>query len=142
MSNFLRNVCEAEKADPEHKNTICISYDNLCELFKQHESDTKVKIMKCPQCSEVLVEPRETEKYCERCGYPEENRCEFTLIEIKSYLREMFQKQNCADDVQIENYRLACAYNLLTDDSLGIAKFCDDGKVVMSDINKFQDAPM
>ena len=84
--------------------------------------------MNCPQCNSILVEPRESEKYCEDCGFPEENRCEFSLVEIKAYLRSMFQKQNCVEDVRIENHSLACAYNLLIDDKCGIAQFCDDGK--------------
>jgi len=49
-------------------------------------------------------------------------------VEIKAYLRSMFQKQNCAEDVRIENHSLACAYNLLIDDKHGITQFCDDGK--------------
>lgn len=84
--------------------------------------------MNCPQCEETLVEPRDSEKYCEQCGYPDENRCEFTLVEVKAYLRSMFKKQGCVEDVRIENERLACAYNLLADQKYGIAKFCDDGK--------------
>ena len=56
----------------------------------------KVRIMKCPQCTNTLVEPRDLEKHCENCGYPEENRCEFTLVEVKAYLRSMFQKQPMA----------------------------------------------
>lgn len=84
--------------------------------------------MECPQCKSTLVEPRDSEKYCEDCGFPDENRCVFTLVEIKAYLRSMLQNQSCAEDVQAENHRLACAYNLLTDDKLGIAQFCDDDK--------------
>lgn len=84
--------------------------------------------MKCPQCNEVLVEPRDHEKYCEECGYPDENRATFTLVEIKAYLRSMFGKINCSEDVNPSNHRLACAYNLLLDEHHGIAKFCDDGK--------------
>jgi hypothetical protein len=30
--------------------------------------------MNCPQCNETLIEPRGDTKYCEECGYPEENR--------------------------------------------------------------------
>ena len=84
--------------------------------------------MKCPQCNSVLVEPRGLEKYCEECGFPDENRAKFTLIEIKAYLRSMFEKQNCMDDIRPHNHRLACAYNLLLDERLGIVKFCDDEK--------------
>ena len=98
--------------------------------------------MQCPQCESKLVEPRESEKYCEKCGYPDENRCEFTLIEIKAYLRSMFQGQSCAEDVRIENHRLACAYNLLTDESLGIARFCDDGKADKLTLTSFAHAKM
>ena len=84
--------------------------------------------IKCPQCGNLLVSPRGSDKYCENCGFPEENRCEFSLIEVKAYLRSMLKKQNCFDDIVIENHSLACAYNLLTDDNHGIAKFCDEGK--------------
>lgn len=83
--------------------------------------------MKCPQCENTLVEPRDSDKYCETCGFPDENRCEFSLVEIKAYLRSMFQKQNCGDDVRLENHSLSCAYNLLTDEKNGLVKFCDDG---------------
>ena len=93
--------------------------------------------MKCPQCDDVLVEPRGPGKYCEKCGFPDENRCVFTLIEIKSYLRSMLQKQKCVEDVRIENHRLACAYNLLTDDRFGIAKFCDDGNAKKISLKDF-----
>jgi len=84
--------------------------------------------MKCPQCNSVLVEPRELEPYCEECGYPEENRAVFTLIEIKAYLRSKFEKQMCVEDIRPHNQQLAIAYNVLLDEDFGIAKFCDDGK--------------
>lgn len=98
--------------------------------------------MNCLQCESQLIEPRESEKYCEQCGYPCENRCEFTLIEIKAYLRSMFQGQNCAEDVRTENHRLACAYNLLTDEKYGIACFCDDGKADKLTLNSFAHVKM
>lgn len=84
--------------------------------------------MNCPQCNTILVEPRGLEKYCEDCGFPDENRARFTLIEIKAYLRSMFEKQSCMEDIRPHNYRLACAYNLLLDENSGLIKFCDDGK--------------
>jgi hypothetical protein len=84
--------------------------------------------MKCPQCNSCLVEPSGLEKYCEECGFPDENLAKFTLIEIKAYLRSMFEKQNCMEDIRLHNHMLACAYNLLLDDNLGIAAFCSEGK--------------
>jgi hypothetical protein len=98
--------------------------------------------MKCPQCESVLVEPRGSEKYCETCGYPEENRCEFSLVEIKAYIRSMFQKQNCVEDIRIENHSLACAYNLLTDDKYGITQFCDDNKAEGLTLSSFAHVKM
>lgn len=84
--------------------------------------------MQCPQCSAVLVEPNGSEKYCEGCGFPEENRQLFNLIEIKAYLRSMFKKQSCGDGIKVENQQLACAYNLLLEEHHGITDFCDQGK--------------
>ena len=66
---------------------------------------------------------------CEHCGFPDENRHTFTLIEIKSYLQSMFKRANCGDQAAggiEENNRLACAFNLLLDEHEGIAKHCDD----------------
>ena len=63
-----------------------------------------------------------------KIGKAEECKVEFSLVEIKAYLRSMFQRQKCGEDVQVENHRLACSYNLLTDANNGIAKFCSDGK--------------
>ena len=91
----------------------------------------------CPQCSALLVHPREGESYCENCGFPNENRCEFSLVEIKAYLRSMFCKVSCSEDIRPENHRLACAYNLLLDESSGIAKFCDDGKADNLSLDSF-----
>lgn len=28
----------------------------------------------CPQCAASLIQPRDSERYCEECGWPEENR--------------------------------------------------------------------
>ena len=98
--------------------------------------------MKCPQCDNVLVEPRGSDKYCETCGYPEENRCVFTLIEVKAYLRSMLQAQSCAEDVRVENHSLACAYNLLADDRLGITNFCDEGKADNLELKDFAHVAM
>lgn len=98
--------------------------------------------MKCPQCNATLVEPRDSEVYCEDCGYPDENTAQFTLIEIKAYLRSMFEKQNCADDIRPHNHRLACAYNLLMDDRHGIAAFCDSGKAENLVFTDFEHARM
>ena len=97
---------------------------------------------KCPQCEQSLIKPRCSNAYCENCGFPDENRCVFTLIEIKAYLRSMFEKQNCADDIRIENHRLACAYNLLTDEKYGIAGYCDSGQAENLDFESFEDARM
>lgn len=30
--------------------------------------------IKCPQCGESTVKPRDSEAYCEDCGWPDENR--------------------------------------------------------------------
>lgn len=98
--------------------------------------------MKCPQCNTTLIEPNGHEKYCDSCGFPDENRQVFTLIEVKAYLRSMFKKVNCADDIAIENNRLACAYNLLLDDTLGICVFCDEGKAEDISFNSFQHVPL
>lgn len=100
------------------------------------------EIMHCPQCNEILVEPRGLDKYCEECGFPEENRAVFTLVEIKAYLRSMFANQMCAEDVRPENMRLACAYNLLLDEHNGIVKFCDDGKADGLELRDFAHVPM
>jgi exosome complex RNA-binding protein Csl4 len=39
------------------------------------------ELMKCPQCEADLIEPRGYERYCEECGYPEENRVDSTIEE-------------------------------------------------------------
>lgn len=98
--------------------------------------------MLCPQCNNTLVEPRDLEKYCEECGYPDENRAVFTMIEIKAYLRSMFEKQTCIEDARPHNNRLACAYNLLTDEHLGIIKFCDDGGADDLTLEDFHHVPI
>ena len=28
----------------------------------------------CPQCGEHVIQPRDSEEYCEECGWPDENR--------------------------------------------------------------------
>ena len=42
----------------------------------------------------------------------------------------------------LENNRLACAFNLITDDAAGIARFCDDGKADGKTLEKFATVPL
>ena len=42
---------------------------------KQANCHIKENDMKaCPQCNELLIFPRNSECYCEECGYPDEDR--------------------------------------------------------------------
>lgn len=38
------------------------------------------RIAKCPQCGESTVQPRDSEDYCENCGWPDENRQDMRTI--------------------------------------------------------------
>ncbi len=41
---------------------------------------SRQRVAKCPQCGSTTVQPRESEEYCEECGWPDENRAEARTV--------------------------------------------------------------
>jgi hypothetical protein len=54
---------------------------------------------KCPQCGEAVIFPRDSEAYCEECGWPDENRMIGEIGRWQEAIYKAILKAGCPDNV-------------------------------------------
>lgn len=68
---LLKTECELALAQKYEEQSKTLR----AELTRLREENEKLKHPdRCPQCGESTIHPRDSETYCEECGWPDENR--------------------------------------------------------------------
>jgi hypothetical protein len=77
----------------------------------------------CPQCGESVIQPRDSEDYCEECGWPDENRIpqgtiNVTYLQLKQMLEQAKSNVEAApgEDVPDGYYDLSEEQTKVADD--------------------------
>lgn len=73
LINHLPRVQEGLQKGYVDENQILVMYDHAVRARVLQESDGE-RIARCPQCFSPTVQPRDSNEYCEQCGWPNENR--------------------------------------------------------------------